>query len=243
MKIDKNGSAPLHSQIHDLLRNSIVSRRLASDQAVPSERELSEELKVSRMTVRQAMNSLRKEGLIYKKRGKGTFVSPLKLDIHTRDLKGFSDEMLRRGMKPTSRVLGMERVIADGEAAKRLKLAEGAEVFSLKRLRLVDEIPMAVETVCLPTDLFPGLNKHNFAKRSLYQTLETKYGVRFFSAAEDVEATISDASVSELLKVANRSPLLIVYRTVFTEDNRPVEYTKSIYRADRYRASFFLTKK
>lgn len=243
MKIDRNGAAPIHEQIHELLKDRIFSNKLKTDQPLPSERELCDQLGVSRMTVRQAMDGLRKDGLIYKKRGMGAFVSPHKLDIHTRNLNGFSDEMRRRGMKPTSQVLSMERTAADSEALQRLDLTAGAEVFLLKRLRLVDGVPMAVETVCLPTDLFPKLDKYDFAKKSLYQTLENNYGIAFFSAAEDVEASLSNAEFSELLKVSNRSPLLIVYRTVFTEDERPIEYTRSVYRADRYRASFFLSKK
>lgn len=243
MKIDRNGTVPIHTQIHTTLREQIISNKLKSDAPVPSERDLADQLNVSRMTVRQAMNALRKEGLIYKKLGMGTFVSPLKLDIHTRNLNGFSDEMFRRGMKPASTVLNLERIAADSETRKQLHLEAGAEVFSLRRLRLVDDIPMAVETVCLPADLFVGLLKYDFSKRSLYQTLEDQYGVRSFSAAEDVEASISDERISELLQVAKLSPLLIVYRTVFSEDNRPIEYTRSIYRADRYRASFFLTKR
>ncbi len=243
MKIDRKSTVPIHSQIHELLKDRIVSNRLKTDQPLPSERELGDQLGVSRMTVRQAMDSLRKEGLIYKKTGMGAFVSPHKLDIHTRNLNGFSDEMRRRGMKPTSQVLSMQRIAADDEAVKRLDLKKGAEVFALKRLRLVDGLPMAVETVCLPTDLFPMLDKYDFAKKSLYQTLETKYGITFFSAAEDIEASLSDSETSGLLKVPARSPLLIVYRTVFTVDERPIEYTRSVYRADRYRASFFLSKK
>lgn len=234
---------PIHVQIHELLKDQIVSNKLQADQPLPSERELSDTLGVSRMTVRQAMDALRKEGLIYKKTGTGAFVSPHKLDIHTRNLNGFSDEMRRRGMTPTSQLLSMERGKADSETVKRLDLKETAEVFRLKRLRLVDGMPMAVETVCLPVDLFPGLDKYDFAKKSLYQILETKYATTFFSAAEDIEASMSDAESSELLGVPKKSPLLIVYRTVFTVDDRPIEYTRSVYRADRYRASFFLSKK
>lgn len=243
MKIERNGHVPIHVQIHETLKDQIVSNKLKAEEPLPSERELSDKLGVSRMTVRQAMDALRKEGLIYKKTGMGAFVSPHKLDIHTRNLNGFSDEMRRRGMNPTSLLLSMDRVRADGETVKRLDLATTAEVFRLKRLRLVDGMPMAVETVCLPVDLFPGLDKYDFAKKSLYQTLETKYATTFFSAAEDIEASLSDAESSALLGVPKRSPLLIVYRTVFTVDDRPIEYTRSVYRADRYRASFFLSKK
>lgn len=242
MKLERNSALPLHSQIHDFLRENIISNKLGTDEPIPSERELAEELEVSRMTVRQALNALRKEGLIYQKRGKGTFVSSRKLDVHTRNLNGFSDEMIRRGMQPISKVLQLTKENADAETAEKLNLAADEEIIKLARLRLADDIPMAIETTCLPATMFPDLTRYNFEKESLYQILENKYATKMYSAAEDLEAAISDATTSELLGVKRKSPLLIVYRTVYTEDNQPIEYTKSIYRADRYRASFFLVK-
>lgn len=243
MKLDRNASVPLHTQIQSFLRERILSENLKSDQAVPSERELAEEFQVSRMTVRQALTVLREEGLIYQKRGRGTFVSSLKMDIHTRNLDGFSDEMKRRGMRPRSRVLQINREIPAAEVLEKLQLEPESEVICLKRLRLADEKPMSLETTYLPAALFPRLDRYDFEKQSLYQILAKKYGVRMYSAAEDLEAAVSDAETSALLEVGKSSPLLIVYRTVFAEGNLPIEYTKSVYRADRYRASFFLVKK
>lgn len=243
MKLNRNIAVPLHSQIHAFLRQNILSDELKSDQHIRSERELAEEFQVSRMTVRQALNALRNEGLIYQRRGKGTFVSSRKLDVHSRNLNGFSDEMRRRDLRPKSKVLRMETEKAAREVADKLNLEIGETIFKLERLRLADDLPMAIETTCLPAKLFPDLSKYDFEKQSLYQILENNYGFQMSSAAEDLEAAISDAKTSELLNVKKNSPLLIVYRTVFAEDNQPIEYTKSIYRADRYRASFFLVKK
>ena len=243
MKLDRKASVPLHTQIQAFLRERILSENFKSDEPVPSERELAEELKVSRMTVRQALTVLREEGLIYQKRGKGTFVSSLKMDIHTRNLGGFSDEMTRRGMRPTSRLLRLSRERAAKEMLQRLQLEPESEAFVLKRLRLADDKPMSLETTCLPAKLFPELDRYDFEKQSLYQILENKYDVRMYSAAEDLEAAVGDAETCRLLEVKKNSPLLIVYRTVFAEGNLPIEYTKSVYRGDRYRASFFLVKK
>lgn len=243
MKLERNTAVPLHSQIHDFLRKNILSNKFQSDEHIRSERELAEEFEVSRMTVRQALNALRKEGLIYQKRGKGTFVSSRKLDVHSRNLNGFSDEMRRRDLRPKSKVLQLVKEKSDEETAEKLHLSVSEEVFKVERLRLADDIPMAIETTCLPAKMFPDLSKYDFEKQSLYQILEKKYGVQMYSAAEDLEAAISNAKISELLGVKKNSPLLIVYRTVFAEDDQPIEYTKSIYRADRYRASFFLVKK
>ena len=243
MQLERNAATPLHQQIHFLLRQKIVSNQLKSDESIPSERDLAEELQVSRMTVRQALNALREEGLIYQKRGKGTFVSPLKLDIHTRNLKGFSDEMTRRGMKPSSMIIDVRTDSASKEQAERLHLEIGAPVFTLKRLRLADKIPMSIETTTLPATKFGGLSRNNFETESLYQILENDYGLRICAAAEDLEAAVSDAETSALLGVTENFPLLIVHRTVFAEGNELIEFTKSVYRADRYRASFYLVRK
>lgn len=243
MHLERNAATPLHQQIQALLRQKIVTNQLKSDETIPSERELAEELQVSRMTVRQALNALREEGLIYQKRGKGTFVSPLKMDIHTRNLKGFSDEMIRRGMTPTSRIIEARVKQATKEQAEKLHLEQLAPVFILKRLRLADGIPMSVETTVLPATKFSGLEKYKFEKDSLYQILENDYGVKIYSAAEDLEAAVGDAETSGLLGTSENSPLLIVYRTVFATGNEPIEFTTSVYRADRYRASFYLVKK
>ena len=242
MKIDKNSATPLHVQIHDFLRKSILSDELESDSPIPSERELAEDLAVSRMTVRQALNALRKEGLIYQKRGRGTFVSARKFDVHSRNLNGFSDEMKRRGMSPKSLVMEMGKETANRETAERLNLSGADEVFKIKRLRLADYIPMAIETTYLPAEMFADLERFDFEQNSLYQILENNYGMNVYAAAEDLEASICDDQISEMLGVRKKSPLLIVYRTVFTQDNQPIEFTKSVYRADRYRASFFLVK-
>ncbi len=243
MQLNRNAPIPLHQQIQSMIRHKIVSNQLRSDESIPSERDLAEELRVSRMTVRQALNALREEGLIYQKRGRGTFVSPLKMDIHTRNLKGFSDEMGRRGMNPTSLVIAARIEAANAELAAKLHLDSDADVFMLKRLRLADGIPMSVETTYLPAARFAGLDRYDFAKESLYKVLETDYDVRIYAAAEDLEATAGDAETSRHLGVAENSPLLVVSRTVFAEGNQPIEFTKSVYRADRYRASFYLVKK
>lgn len=243
MKLNRNDEMPLHLQIQSLIREQIARGAMPSGSAVPSERELAEDLHVSRMTVRQAFKSLREDGLIYQKRGKGTFVSPLKLDIHTRDLNGFSDEMRRRGMKPVSKVLRLEKTPAIAEVAEKLNLDEGEKVFLIERLRIADQIPMSLETTFLPVRMFPDLDGYNFEKSSLYQILEKNYGVQMISAEETLEAAISSRKTSNLLGVKNNSPLLVVHRTVFADANVPIEYAISIYRADRYRATFLLVKK
>jgi GntR family transcriptional regulator len=243
MKLERNGKNPLHFQIQSLIREQIAQGLIKAGENIPSERELSEKLKVSRMTVRQAFKALREEGLVYQKRGTGTFASPHKLDIHTRNLTGFSDEMRRRGMEPSSKVLSLKKELPETDVMKQLNISQPDTVFHLERLRLANEIPMSIETTYLPVSIFPKLDQYNYEKESLYHVLENNYGMTMYSAEEILEAATSDQQTSQLLGIKRNSPLLIVHRTVFTETDKAIEYTKSVYRADRYRASFFLVKK
>ena len=184
MRLKRNSNLPLHTQIHEHLRQRINSKELAAGTAIPSERELAETYKVSRMTVRQALRALRQEGLIYQERGIGTFVARRKLDVHTRNLGGFTAEMLRRGLQPSSKVLSLMREAATNQVAESLGIEPNAQIFRLERLRLVDKVPMAHEIAFLPAKLCPVLDKFDFERASLYEILEKQFGLDIDHAEE-----------------------------------------------------------
>lgn len=238
--LTRDGNVPLHTQIAETLRAQIQNEELK--QNLPSERELAERYAVSRMTVRQALQSLRNEGLIYHERGVGTFVNNRKIDVHTRNLNGFSEEMISLGLKPTSRVLTFRREPADDDVKQDLGLGAGAEVFYIERLRLADDEPMAFERTYLPAYLFPKLDEFDLTKNSLYQVLVENYDSQMHHAEEVLEAAAATKSVAEQLGVRAGAPVLVVHRVVFSESNQPIESAHTIYRADRYRATFYLSK-
>lgn len=240
--LDRESGVPLHAQIHQELSERIKDEDLSAGSAFPSERELADSYGVSRMTVRQALTSLRQEGLIYNERGVGTFVSKRKLDVHTRNLGGFSEEMRRRGMNPSSKLLLLKPEIANSQTAENLGIEPGADVFHLERLRLANEMPMAFETAYLPVKICPKLDKFNLEKQSLYEILQREFGVELHHAEEILEADCATTQQAKILGVKTNAPLLIVNRVVFTETNNAIEAVRTIYRADRYRATFFLTK-
>ncbi len=242
MRLKRNSSLPLHVQILEHIKQSINSQELKAGEAIPSERELAESFEVSRMTVRQALRSLRQEGLIYQERGIGTFVARRKLDVHTRNLGGFTEEMRRRGLEPRSEVLLLLREAATDQVAESLGIELNTEVFRLERLRLVDSVPMAHEVAFLPVKLCPELDNFDFEKLSLYDVLEKHFGVEIDHAEEVLEADCASTSVAQILGVKPNAPLLVVNRVVFTESNEAIEAVRTIYRADRYRATFFLSK-
>lgn len=240
VKLNRRGSVPLHAQIHANLRQRINTGKLEAGGLIPSERELSEMFGVSRMTVRQALRSLRQEGMIFQERGVGTFVAKTKFDIHTRDLSGFSTEMRRRGLVPSSKVLSMWREKAMDDVAESLNISVGDDIFTLRRLRLADGMPLSLETTHLPASMFPDLDKFSFDKDSLYTVLSDEYGVQMESAEEVLEATVCTQDVAKVLKMRVGTPVLLVQRTVFGKNSQPIETVKSIYRGDRYRVTYRL---
>jgi GntR family transcriptional regulator len=242
LHLDRTSFVPLYVQIYRALAEQIRLGRLAAGDLVPSERELSDEYEVSRMTVRQALRSLRQDGLVYQDRGVGTFVARSKVNIHTRHLVGFTEDMRQRGLQPSSQLIGLQKELAKTPIAEALGLPPRAEVFRLERLRLADGEPMAYEVNHLPAALCPELEDYDLADNALYQILETRYGIRLERAAEALEAVSATRRAARFLAVKTGSPLLAVTRTVYAEDDRIIEYAQSLYRADRYRAVFLLTK-
>ena len=240
--LTRDGITPLHTQIAEALRIQIQNEEFKDNEHLPSERELAEQYAVSRMTVRQALQKLRHENLIYHERGVGTFVNNRKIDVHTRNLNGFSEEMLSLGLKPSSRVLTFRRELASEAVMHDLQLGAGAEVIYLERLRLADAEPMAFEKTYLPAYLFPKLEEFDLTKNSLYQVLVENYDLQMDHAEEILEAASAPKRVAEQLGIRAGAPILVVHRVVFSENNQPIESAHTIYRADRYRATFYLSK-
>jgi GntR family transcriptional regulator len=232
----------LHTQIAEALTLQIQHDELKAGENFPSERDLAERFGVSRMTVRQALQRLRQEGLIYYERGVGTFVTNRKIDVHTRNLSGFSDEMHLLGLKPSSRVLELKCIPATEQVAHDLNLETNEKVFHIERLRLADDEPMAFENTYLPEKLCPGLDKADLTKNSLYQILIEDYNLQMNHAAESLEAAAANKYVAAQLDIKIRTPVLVVHRVVFSESNQPIESARTTYRADRYRATFYLSK-
>jgi len=235
MRLSREAPDPLYLQLKDSLVAEITSGRYRSNQRLPSERELSTHFKVSRMTVRQALLELARDGTIYTRVGKGTFVAEPKIDQQLRALTGFSQDVRARGGRPASRVLEARVISATPDVAAALRLAPEAEVILLARLRLADSVPLAVEMAYLPFALFPRLLRHNFARESLYDVLETEYKLTLTQAEQSIEAALASAREIELLKLTPPAAVLKMQRLTLTSDGVPVEYVHSVYRGDRYK--------
>jgi GntR family transcriptional regulator len=235
--IDRSSAVPCYVQIVQQLRDDVMA--LPPGGAVASERELADRYGVSRMTAREAVRILRHEGLIYHERGRGMFVAHRKLDLHERHvLAGFSEEMRRRGATPTSRLLRFDRVPARGEIAAHLRLHAGDPVYRLERLRLADGVPMAYESTHLPVATCTALYRYDLARDALYRILRDDFGLQLVRAVEELEATAAGRTLARLFRTTASDPVLSIRRIVYGHNGQPIETTRSIYRADRYRATF-----
>ena len=203
---------------------------------LPGEEDLCRLYGVSRMTARQSLQALKHHGLIRSEKGRGTFVVQPKVEKKITHLSGFSAEMRSLGMKPSSRILEQATKAASPEIALRLGVSPGLPLLELHRLRLADALPLAIEQVWLSLAEFPGIEKIDFTRNSLYETLRERYGIQIGSADEIIEARAPTNREAKLLEISPRQSLLVISRTIRTVQGKPVEESLSLYRGDRYRA-------
>ena len=201
--------------------------------ALPSERQLSVDLGVSRLTVRAALDELVREGYLVRRRGSGTFVREPKI-AQELAMTSFSEEMRRRGMTPGSRTLSLETTTAGAYLGRCLHVSPSERVVVAKRLRLADGESMAIETLHVPESLVPGLEPKDL-DRSFYELLDERYGITIVGGMQTIEPTVTNEEESEALNVPLHSPAFLFERTTRSENDDIVEFVRSIYRGDRYR--------
>jgi len=234
--LDKGSFTPMYFQIHSQLLEMIQSGQLRYDDPLPSEEELSRIYGVSRMTSRQALQALKSLGYASRHRGRGSFVSKPRVEKDINHLCGFTAEMRALGIVASSQVLEAGLENATAEVAKQLGIKVDEKIFKLRRLRMADGQPVAIEEIRLPSVRYPGIEDIDFAGCSLYQTLREKYGIRVSLADEILEARTATKREADLLQIKERSSLLAITRTLWSTDGQPVETAFSVYRGDRYRA-------
>jgi GntR family transcriptional regulator len=231
--LDRNSWEPLYYQIAARIRAS-VEGELSPGAQVPSENELINEYNVSRNTVRLAIESLIKEGLVYRVKGKGTFVSPERLQFGLFRLVSFTEETQRRGMHPSSRVINLTKVSPTPKIRQALNLQTDQQAFCIERLRIADEVPMAINHSFVPVHVCPALDQEDLVNGSIYRVIEEKYHLRIGYARQKLKPAVATEVEARLLEIAPGSPLLVVEGVACLVDNTPVEYARLIYRGDRY---------
>jgi GntR family transcriptional regulator len=204
---------------------------------LPPERELAETLGVSRSTLRLALHDMERAGVVARRpgRGGGTFVAAPKVERDLAHFAGLGEYVRRQGrLGGSARVLGVSLTLPEEQVAEALRLAPGALVVAIDRVRLADGIPIALERSRFPAERFPGLAEQALGG-SLYDLLRDAYGCPPVRAVERIEAVAADAVAAELLDVEPGSPLLAVERTAYAADDLPVEYAADLFRGDRTR--------
>lgn len=232
--LDKRSATPLYLQLKKLLESQVVGGTLQPHSRVPSERELSEQYAISRMTARQALAELIQEGRLYTSAGKGTFVAEPKIRQNLQALTSFTEEMRARGLTPMTRLIRRELVNTTVEIAASLRVAEDTTVLCVQRLRLADNAPMALETAYL---CFAGVERLLTVslEGSLYSVLREQFGLIPAEAVQEVEAVLAQPQERTFLHLPEGAPVLKLQRTTFDEELRPFEFVQSVYRSDRYR--------
>ena len=240
--VNKDLPIPLYHQVKDLLLDAIDGGHWSSDQQLPNESKLAELFGVSKITVRQALQELSDLGYIRREQGRGTFVSKPKFGQGPRELMSFTEEMGRHRLAASARVLEKTITEADLAVAEHLQLRLNSQVLVLKRLRLADGEPMGIQTAHIPLDLAPGLAGESFENVSLYELLQSRYGVQPARSREQYFATSAEAESAILLGIPEGAAVFSAERVTFTKTGKPFEFTKSIMRGDRYSIVLNLVK-
>ena len=236
IRINKDAPTPIYLQIAESIGSLLASGALPPGYVLPPERVLCEQFGISRMTLRQAMSLLDREGLIDSRRGIGTVVRNSRLRKQQQELRSFSEEIRERGGRPESRLISLGLATPAASVREFFGLREDQAIYEIQRVRLNDGEPLALELARIPERLCPGLERFDLTKTSLYRVLEESYGLSLESCSEEISAEIPNSECRKLLSVPAGTAVLVVNRRTYARDGRPVEFTRSVFRGDRYSA-------
>lgn len=228
------GGLTLHEQIAQHLRERILDGRYAPLAQVPSETALCASFEVSRVTVRQALAALQSEGLIFKRQGKGSFVARPKSTQDVTQLAGLAEALASQGHQVLNRVLSLGEGRADAQAAQKLALPLGAPVVILRRVRLIDRVPVSLEVTVLPGHLLAVLQRADLVQRDVFEVLENDAGLALGHADLTIGAAPADALLAEHLPLAPGMPVLHIERLTHDAAGRPIDHEHLWYCGDAF---------
>ncbi len=235
IEINRNSLLPLYHQVEESLRQAIANKIYVPGKSIPTETELQEQYDVSRETVRKAVNNLVLAGLLEKRKGVGTFVTRPKIVHRLGRLYGSTEEILARQASPGTTFIERKKIKASGELCRMMEVDKGAGIIKVKRLRFVNNEPVAILSSYLPEDLVPDLIDVEFRSNSLYKTLEGVYGFKLLEADEIIEAGSINKKDAKWLEVPEMTPILVVKRLTYLDIGRVIEKLTALYRSDRFK--------
>lgn len=224
---------PLYYQLAEIIINEIESRGLKENDQLPTEKEYCEKYKLSRSTVRQAINYLEKKGYVYKIQGSGTFISSRRFKQKLLKFYSFTEEMKKQGKRPESEILSFKVLESPEKIAKELNLEKGEKVFELIRLRLADGEEIMYEKTYLPHKKFPTLTKKDLINNPLYDILQSRYKLVFTKAIEKFSVGVSNSKISNTLLISQGTPIIQLQRWTYA-GIEIIEYTISSVRGDKF---------
>ena len=240
--LNRSGPKPLYAQLEEILRADIREGRLAHHEAIPSENELSRLYELSRMTVRGVITRLVNEGLLYRVPGKGTFVAEPKIMTGPLSQKGIREQLEAQGYETGTTMLDKRVERADQSISEGLSLPPGSPVYRLERLRYANGEPLALERSYIPEELCEDFFQQNLEKEPLCNILEKRYSIVATHGVETLESCQASAEEARLLKVPRGSALLLLHYTLFSQTGAPFEFTKVVFRGDRFKLRFAFSR-
>jgi GntR family transcriptional regulator len=232
--LNHNSAEPLYHQIFLILRTKIAQGEWKAGDLLPAEPELMAQFQVSRTTIRLALDRLVNVGLVYRQRGRGTFVAPPKLEQQLNRGLRFTESLVQEGFQAESQLLASHLTPASEQNAHDLNVALHEPLAVIERLRLVNGEPIGVQLSALVYRYCPEILRYDFAKDSLYGVLEKSYGLRAARVKQVVQAVAASATLAKQLKTPTNFPLLYLERIAYLADGRPFEIFRGYYRSDRY---------
>lgn len=229
----------LYEQLRETLLDGIKNGRYKAGDSIPSERELEDLYGVSRTTIRKAIDQLVDANYLIRIHGKGTFVNEQKFSRNLHKIDGFTDSMLSVGRKPGTIFIYSKLIDANAKISSNLGIQKNSPIQSIKRIRLLDNQPICLQIAYLPINSGIKVDENDLQSDnfSLYGYLKSRFGIVPKIAFENIEAVLSNIEQSKLLSIKLNSPLLYVEKIVYSQFNKPFEFTASYYRSDRYRYS------
>ncbi len=243
LSLNKNIPIPLYYQLKTILLEYIREHHSNVDQPIPTEVEISEHFQISRPTVRQAINELVVEGYLYRIKAKGTFISEPKIEqSFLLELDSFNNEMRKKGLTPSTKILSIEVISSDEKTSNILKLPLGSKVIQINRLRYANKEPIVFVITYLPYDRCPGIIGKDLEKDSIYEILENDYGMSISRTARTLESILAGEFEAKLLEIEKGAPLQYFESVVYLSDETPIEFSRAKYRGDRNKFTFELKR-
>lgn len=232
--LNKDIPIPLYYQLKEVLLEYIKNYHEDLEEPIPTEMELSNQFNISRPTVRQAINELAVEGYLTRVKGKGTFIlKPRITQKFLLALDSFNDEMRQKGLTPSTKLLSGKVVPSNERVSNALGVKSGTDVVELRRLRFADGEPIVVVVTYIAQEKCSGLLAKDLEGRSLYEILESDYGLTIYSATRNLEAIAAGSYEAHLLEIEKGDPVHFSESIVYLMDGSPIEYSLAKYRGDR----------